>query len=515
MPDVTDNMLALNTRQPPSRLRSRRAARFAILAAGLFAAATPLGAQWTNVAPGIAWREFTLPGPVRVFVARADRKERSWTMDSMTSLGEVRGGRETVPDMAMRYHDALLPDGRRLGVKVAINGDYFDLKTGVAMSGQILSGWFAKRYGEQTGTSGFVWTRDRRCALGGNVQNGPQFQTVTFSDGARMKIQHLNEPRTNDALALYTWHYAATTGTANDGAEVLVHMDAPLGVSTPPGVKGRVVRVRPNAGNTSLPFRHVVLSAHGNAAAELLRHVRPGESLRIALDLKDSGNDEIGLPAADWRNVWASVGTPRNILINGRVPRDWEEKAARLAAEGKKHGSIIKDPRSGVAFNERYVFFLVIDGRTPASLGMTFTEAAFFCKDHLQATHAALLDGGGSSTLWVDGRVRNTPSGKGTDEKPGVLRPVANGLCIATVLPAQKSAAFQPGQRVRLKPGGVLRLGPGTNFAAAPAPAPDAPGHIIADPLNGHRAKGAFWWACRFGESDTWVAETDLIPVRD
>lgn len=504
-----------------SRLVSRSAPRPACRAFQLCLALLALGstapalAQWTNVAPGIAWREFTLPGPVRVFVARADRSVESWTVDSMTSLGEIRGGRETVPDMAARYTEMLQPDGRRLDVKVAINGDYFDLKTGVALSGQILSGWFAKRFGDQTGSSGFFWTHDRRCALGGNVQNGPQFQTVTFADGARMEIHQLNEPRTNNALALYTWHYAPRTGTTGDGVEVLVRMSAPLGISQSPGVEGRVVRVQTNTGDSLLPFHHVVLSAHGSAAAELLQHVRPGESVRIALDLRDHGNAAIGLPPADWRNAWASLGTPRNILIHGRVPRDWEEKAARLAAEGKKHGSIIKDPRSGVAFNDRYLFFFVIDGRTAESIGMTFTEAAFFCKDQLAAAHAALLDGGGSSTFWVDGRVRNTPSDKGADQKPGMLRPVANGFCLATLLPARASATFQSGQRVRLKSGGPLRLGPGIHFAALAGPAPNAAGQILAEPLNGHYAKGAFWWACRFGETEAWVAEADLIPARD
>ncbi len=490
--------------------------RCLLLGALLLATASAARADWTNVAPGIAWRQFTLPGPVRVSVARADRSVESWTVDSMTSLGQISGGRETVPDMVARYTGTLQPDGRQLDIKAAINGDYFDLKTGVALSGQILSGWFAKRYTDQSGSSGFFWTRDRRCVIGGNVRNGPSFQSVTFGDGTRMKIHQLNVPRTNHTLTLYTWHYAPRTGTANDGLEVLVRMSAPLGISAPPGIEGRIVQVRSGAGNSALPFEHVVLSAHGRAADQMLPHVRVGDTVHIALDLKDEGNPEIGLPPADWRNAWAGLGAPRNILVNGRVPRDWEQKAARLAAEGKKHGSVIKDPRTGIAFNDRFLFFFVIDGRTAESLGMTFTEAAFFCKDQLQATHAVLEDGGGSSTLWVDGRVRNVPSGKGAEEKPGVLRPVANGLCLATLRPARTSTAFQPGQRLRLKPGALLRLGPGTQFAPLPEPSrPDVPGRIAPHPLNGRWAKGAFWWCTHFGQTEAWAAESDLIPVRD
>ncbi len=46
------------------------------------------------------------------------------------------------------------------------------------------------------------------------------------------------------------------------------------------------------------------------------------------------------------------------------------------------------------AFNDRYIYFLVIDGRSKESVGMTFTEAGFFCRDELKASHAALQDGG-------------------------------------------------------------------------------------------------------------------------
>ena len=42
---------------------------------------------------------------------------------------------------------------------------------------------------------------------------------------------------------------------------------------------------------------------------------------------------------------------------------------------------------------------------------MTFTETGFFCRDVLQATDAILQDGGGSSTLWVDGKVTGPDTG--------------------------------------------------------------------------------------------------------
>jgi hypothetical protein len=474
--------------------------------------ASPGLAQWSPVAPGLDYREFSLAGPVRVFATRADRRVDTWTIDTMKGQGEMKGGRETVPDMAARYNDSITFDGRRYEVKVAINGDYFNQNTGVPFEGQVMAGWFVKRFGEYAGGSGFVWTTDRRAFLGGNVQNGAALQHVVFADGAKMKINQLNEPRSHDALALYTPQFASNTATKPGGVEVLVRMDAPLSIlPAAPGVSGEILKVRDNAGSSPLPFNHVVLSAHGKAAAELLRHARVGQVVHFDLDLKDFGNTGIGLAPHDWHHAFASIGGPKCILVNGIVPRDWEAKAKKYAEKGQVHGSVVKDPRTAIAFNDRYLFFLVIDGRSKQSVGMTFTEAGFFCRDELKATDAMLQDGGGSSTLWVDGQVKNTPSGKGKDEKAGVLRAVANGYFIAEVLPPKKSTQFQAGQKVRLK--GELRLGPGPTFGSAGQPTDTVTGTILPEALNGIFAKGAYWWLCQFGDADGWASLDQLTLI--
>ena len=145
---------------------------------------------------------------------------------------------------------------------------------------------------------------------------------------------------------------------------------------------------------------------------------------------------------------------------------------------------------------------------------MTFTDAGNFCKDELKATHAALQDGGGSSTLWVDGKVKNTPSGKGKDEKHGLLRAVANGLFIAEVLPPKKSDAFKTGQSVQFKRGGELRLGPGPTFGSAGIVAGTDKGTVSTEPLNGIFAKGTYWWHCKFGDNEGWATLEQLTTTQ-
>jgi hypothetical protein len=111
----------------------------------------------------------------------------------------------------------------------------------------------------------------------------------------------------------------------------------------------------------------------------------------------------------------------------------------------------------------------------------------------------------------VDGKLKNIPSGKGKDEKAGVLRAVANGYFIAEVLPPKKSTEFRDGQQVRLK--GELRLGPGSTFGSAAKVADNATGTILPEALNGIFAKGAYWWFCRFGDADGWASLDQLVPA--
>ncbi len=472
-----------------------------------------LPAQWTDVAPGIGFRHIELPGPVQVYIARGDRSRRTWTIDSMTGMGTIRGGVETVPDMAQRYDDSVTWDGCRYEVKVAINGDYYNMTTGYAAGGQVIGGWYVKRYVDDGGMSAFFWTSDRGCGIGGDVRNGPRLQRVVFADGAQMNIHTLNNRRGNGVLALYTSHWDRTTGTATDGVEVLVRMDEPVAVNPKaPGNRGVVVKVVRDTGSTPIPFDCVVFSADGAAARRLLQHAKVGEALYLDLRLEDVGVERIGLRPANWRGVWGSLGDTQNLLLDGRISRHWEAKAARLAAEGKKHGSVIRDPRTAIAFNKDYVFFVVVDGRSPESIGMTFTEVAEFCRNELKADHAVMQDGGGSSTLWVDGRVRNTPSGKGKDEKRGVLRPVANGYLMAVVHSPVFSQALRAGSPVEAWGPVELKLGPGLLYGAAGTAAAKAFGTVLSHRLNGVRAKGGNWWYVRFNGAEGWVPQQELRP---
>lgn len=74
-------------------------------------------------------------------------------------------------------------------------------------------------------------------------------------------------------------------------------------------------------------------------------------------------------------------------------------------------GDSCRNPRSGVCLEQdgEHLWFFVADGRRPGAAGMTCGEMRTLALD-LGCWDAAMLDGGGSSTLWVDGAIRNQPS---------------------------------------------------------------------------------------------------------
>ncbi|MFV3577867.1 phosphodiester glycosidase family protein, partial [Mycobacterium tuberculosis] len=70
-----------------------------------------------------------------------------------------------------------------------------------------------------------------------------------------------------------------------------------------------------------------------------------------------------------------------------------------------------EQPRTAIGVvDENHLVLVVVDGRQEGySRGATTTELAGILQD-LGATTAYNIDGGGSSTLWFDGEVVNSPS---------------------------------------------------------------------------------------------------------
>jgi hypothetical protein len=459
-------------------------------------ACEPALSEWESVAPGIDYQEFTVSGPNNVFVARMQRDNPDCTIDSCIAQGKLVGGTETVSSMATRHEDAFgywgQTWGQRYDVVVAVNGDFYS--AGVPVSGQISAGWYAKRFTDFTGGSGFAWQLDRDAFVGECVRHFAYKQKVAYpATGEDQNIDGVNTVRDSNQLILYTHHYDLTTGTDDSGAEVLVQMTRPtLILPLPHFAVGTVIDIRENAGSTLIPFDHVVLSAHGSAATQLLGNVSVGCEVRISQEITHYEHDCSTPYPWDWTKTYASVGGSYHFLRGGEV-QEFEDQ-----------GALQRHPRTAVAFNEVYIYFVVVDGRSAQSVGMNMTELANFCLDYLEAVEGINQDGGGSSTMWVNGEVMNVPS-------DGTERAVANGLMMVVVEPMEQSSRFVPEQQVQTVSAIDVRVGPGTNYAVADSVSSGTEGLILEHSLSGVLATGTYWWRCQFPDAVGWVPESALL----
>ncbi len=496
---------------------------------------------WSPIVTGIDYQEFTLPDPNNVFVTRMDRTNPSLTLESMLSDGRLRGAYETVSSLYARYDQALNfwggssnpPNwGMRNQAVVAINGSYFGKINGIPQGGQVQSGWSATRFGDLGGGSGFAWKLDRSTFIGKCVSHRPDRQTISYPATAGSQlIAAVNTPRGADELVLYTPQYDTRTGTDASGAEVVVEMDRPTMILPAPAfASGHVRQIRPNSGDSLIPFNSIVLSATGPAAQAMLANVVLGSEVRVSQEIT-SYEDDCSTPLPlNWTKTYASIEGGFSYLENGLI-HDYDDP-----------GALARHPRTAIAYNDQYIYFIVVDGRDfEHSIGMSIHQLALFTRDQLGATFGVAEDGGGSSTMVINGKVVNNTycnihvcyiptylplvghehtRGQAevhvqSDEaisSAAIERPVANGMMMMIALPADYSDVFTTTQQVTTTAQTDLRLGPGTNYASFTSIPVGAMGEILeqVNGLDGVLAKSSYWWYVDFGGIAGWVPEEAL-----
>ena len=478
---------------------------------------------WSPLAPGISYREFFLPGPNRAYVARLERSNPQAIIESGIAQGRLSGGLETVRQIAERYDQSLGAWGGKWGTRnqvvVAINGSFYDPETGIPRGGQVQSGWYAKHFEELQNGSGFAWTLDRRAFIGGCVVHRPAKQLITFlNSGQTMPFDDINLARGKNSLVIYTPQFDAATPKEEQGVEVQVQMSQPMQlVPLPEMVTGTIRQVFHNQGSTPLPFDSLVLSASGAAADRLHALAQIGAQVGVSQEIKHFQPDCKTPNPDSWTRTYASISGSFTLLRDG------------VLQHTDDLGALVHNPRTAIAFNQDYVFFIVVDGRDSLrSRGKSIVELGIFAKMTLGATWAIAQDGGGSSTMVVNGQVKNHPNADLKDQPGSSLsngrlnapamkdteRAVANSLFMAVQLPKEISIRFRAGDRIAIIGSDPvnLRLGPGTNYAALSTLPPNTEGVVVdGGLLNGVLAKGTYWWKAAFGDLTGWVSEDYLV----
>jgi hypothetical protein len=308
-------------------------------------------------------------------------------------------GREKVTDMVRRVNTP----GTR--VLAAVNGDFFELKSGENENNQVLAGEWWK--GLKVTDSPYDTYDNAHIQFGIDRRRRPSmgrflFDGKAWDRGAMTPIITLNFNQSGnpEGTTLYTPRYGATTprDTTRQTAEAALRSLGRHGDTLMYVRRGAVS----TSSGSSIPADGAVLAAYGTGLrTKEVQAMADGDTVKILL-------------ATSPRTGNASTPT---MIIGGwpMILRDGKNIAGEAAiAEGTiSRNAEMRHPRTAVGFSRdsSTLFLLTVDGRSESSGGMTLVELATMMRK-LGAWDAMNFDGGGSTTMVVDGALMNKPSDK-------------------------------------------------------------------------------------------------------
>jgi exopolysaccharide biosynthesis protein len=293
-------------------------------------------------------------------------------------------GLETTSSMAARY-----------GAIAAVNGGYF--RTTGTYRGEstgvfLLDGKLISEPLDGRAAVGVIQRRERTEIIFGHLGFSGSVKTIK---GAELAINGINRARSANELILFTPEFHRNTLTTPDGVEMIVR-------------RGRIVRIEDGKGSAVIPPDGYVISASGTAREWTTRNLHVGSRLRLTTKLTPAERDTAIL----WMAASTIVGGGPQLIKNGRV---------EITAQAEKIGEKFvtdRHPRTAIAkLKSGKILFVTVDGRQPGtSAGMSLAELAELLVE-FGAAEAMNLDGGGSTTMVVGGKLVNSPSDQ-TGERP-------------------------------------------------------------------------------------------------
>ena len=348
--------------------------------------------QYDRIAKGVYLR--------RILDRRGPNRIRVLTIDPRKAVTlDVALGTEELPG-----HEQTTSMARRHGAIAAINGD-FTLLPGSAGSGRPVNTFIedgALKASPLIWGRNFSISRDERRARVGHT--GLRTWLV-HSDGQRWKIDAVNpvEPD-RDAFTIYTPTGASAIQPPRDSCSARLLPAGPRhwnqeqdGVSRDFVVDQVVCRYR----RLQRGAGYVVSAGRATLSGVVLEDTLvEGEVVTFGWAFNRPG-------------VVDTIGGNPNLLSRGRI------------TVGGCTGSYFCDrnPRTGIGITpDRKILMVTVDGRSRSSVGMTLRGFAQLFQ-YLGASSAMNMDGGGSTTMVVRGRIVNVPSG-------GYERPVGSALLV-------------------------------------------------------------------------------------
>jgi hypothetical protein len=348
--------------------------------------------DFKTVRDGVEYAELTrtIGGqPIRMNLLRLDlTKVRLDVVHAM----DMAIGTETVSSMAERH-----------GAFAAINGGFFRLDNSI---------WGGD-------AAGVLYVNRRLLSESHNnrtslfISNRPDLTTVTFApitvnetftiSKKSTGFSGVNRERKDNEVIEYTPEFGQSTLTNNEGVEVIVR-------------DGKITSVVDEQGSATIPCDGVVISATGAMRTQLLSVAKVGirvkfgtvVSHRIGNSFPNEESSRTDFAFSGAEDI--TNGVPQ-LIRNGKIDITWQEEKASKSFVETRH------PRTAVAKLKNGTFLMItVDGRSESSGGISLYDLAALLLE-LGATDAMNLDGGGSTTMFLNGKVVNHPSDKEGERK--------------------------------------------------------------------------------------------------
>ena len=154
-------------------------------------------------------------------------------------------------------------------------------------------------------------------------------------------------------------------------------------------------------GKTPIPKSGFVLSFGGTTPTPALKLLTPSRRVDLSTHYEPEDASQMGA----WSRATDIIGGAGLLASDGLYVADWTVEAFGKGFAESRH------PRTMIGVDgERAIWLVTVDGRQPTlSVGMTLVELQQLARK-LHLTGALNLDGGGSTTMWAQGAVMNSPS---------------------------------------------------------------------------------------------------------
>ena len=338
--------------------------------------------EFSVVVPGLEYAHLRITNqPWSVHIARLERARPEFGIVSTLGRGVIQG----LSPLSAQARSVPPAIGRPVA---AVNGDFFLIHPGPYQGDpkglQILNGELVSTPGQLS-----FWAAGHEL----HIDPVASAMAVTWPDGTKTPFG-LNQTPQPDTAVLFTPIFGPSTRATNQIELTLEKLDAgrwlPLRASRSFRARVRSISM---CGDTRLEPDIAVLTL-GAKLTKHLNSIKPAAVVQLSTALsKDLGGATV------------AIGGGPMLVHNGRRQQWPGEKGANAYL-------LPRHPRTALGFNARYFFLVEVDGRQKGlSVGMSFVELASFMKK-LGCSEAMNLDGGGSATFWLDGKVMNSPSDK-------------------------------------------------------------------------------------------------------